>query len=190
MVSYTVNGSVLNYNQSKFYVELLDNDQHWFDDRIDDLLGSAWTDNYGKFQIVFDDDDYRDTWFEGKPELFLVVRSDSGKKIYQTSAKNPSGPNDTLNLTFDISIPEENYFVDSPYDFTNAKRIASFANIGDSLDLTDNVLNSSRLLLQTVNAWLLYTNETVWKSVGYDGPQVKRYPWRDQHSHNLKWDGD
>ena len=127
MVSYTVSGSVLNYDQSKFYVELLDDDQHWFDDRINDLLGSAWTSDSGKFEITFDDSDYRDNWFEGKPELFIVVRNESGKKLYQTNTKSPSSPTDATNLTFDISILEENYFTNSPYDFTNAKRIASFA---------------------------------------------------------------
>lgn len=187
MVEYIVSGSILNFNQSKFYVELLDDDQHWFDDRINDLLGSSWTDDSGKFQITFDDSLYKENWFEGRPELFIIVRNNRGKLLYQTTTQSPSDENDIENLVFDINLVEKVPFVDSPYDSANTKRIASFASIGDTIDLTDNVENSSRLLLQTLNAWLLYTNESVWKSIGYDGPQVKRYPWRDQHSHELEW---
>ena len=55
MASYTVTGEIQNHNQLKFYIEVLDSDQHWIDDRIDDLLGSSWTDDSGKFSITFDD---------------------------------------------------------------------------------------------------------------------------------------
>ena len=187
MTTYTVHGHVQNSLQSKFYVELLDDDQHWFDDRIDDLLGSSWTDDSGKFEITFDDDLYRENWFEGKPELFVIVRDDSGKILYKTNTKSPSNPNDTENLTFDIILSKDNHFTDSPYDATNAKRIAAFTRIGDSIDLTDNVTNSFTLLMQTINAGLLYTNEAKWNLIGYDGPQVERYPWRSPHTHKLKW---
>jgi len=94
VTNYAVKGQIHNSNQSKFYVELLDNDQHWFDDRIDDLLGSAWTDDYGKFEILFDDSFYKDNWFEGRPELFMIVRDAFGKLLYKTDTKSPSSPND------------------------------------------------------------------------------------------------
>ena len=187
MTNYTVNGHVKNSLQSKFYVELLDDDNRWFEDRNDDLLGSSWTDDSGKFEITFDDNLYKDNWFEGKPELFVIVRDESGKVLYKTNTKSPSNPSDIENLTFDITISKESSLIDSPYDATNAKRIAAFARIGDSIDLTDNVVGSSRLLMQTLNAWLLYTNEIKWNLVGYDGPQVERYPWRSPHTHKLKW---
>ena len=184
---YVIHGQIENFDQSKFYVELLDNDQHWFDDRIDDLLGSSWTDNSGKFEITFDDELYRDNWFEGKPELFVIVRNDSGKILHKTSTQSPSNPNDTENLTFNIVLSKDASFIDSPYDSTNARRMAAFARIGDSIDLTDNIANSSSLLIQSLNAWLLYTNEIKWNVIGYDGPQVERYPWKNPHTHKLKW---
>ena len=187
VTNYTVVGHVKNFLQSKFYVELLDDDQHWFDDRIDDLLGSSWTDDSGKFEITFDDDLYKENWFEGKPELFVIVRDDSGKILYKTNTKSPSNPNDAENLTFDVILSKENQFTDSPYDATNAQRIAAFTRIGDSIDLTDNVAGSFTLLMQTLNAGLLYTNEAKWNLIGYDGPQVERYPWRSPHNHKLKW---
>ncbi len=187
VTNYTVVGHVKNSLQSKFYVELLDDDQHWFDDRIDDLLGSSWTDDSGKFKITFDDDLYKENWFEGKPELFVIVRDESGKILYKTNTKSPSNPNDAENLTFDVILSKENQFTDSPYDATNAQRIAAFTRIGDSIDLTGNVAGSFTLLMQTLNAGLLYTNEAKWNLIGYDGPQVERYPWRSPHNHKLKW---
>ena len=188
MASYNVKGQIQNFNDSRFYVEVLDNDQHWFDDRIDDLLGSSWTDGSGKFEISFTDDLYRDNWLEGKPELFIKVRDNSGIICHTTDTKSPSGLDDVENLTFDITIQKENHFVDSPYDAANAKRMAAFVRVGDSMDLTGNVRNSFALLTQTLNAWLLYTNEVKWNLIQYDGPQVKRYPWRNPHTHKLKWD--
>ena len=188
VASYTVRGQIQNFNNSRFYVEVLDNDQHWFDDRIDDLLGSSWIDDSGKFEISFTDDLYSDNWLEGKPELFIKVRDSSGTICHTTDTKSPSGPDDVENLTFDIMIQKENHFVDSPYDAANAKRMAAFVRVGDSIDLTDNVRNSFGLLTQTLNAWLLYTNEVQWNLIQYDGPQVKRYPWRNPHTHKLKWE--
>ena len=187
MASYTVTGEIQNHNQLKFYIEVLDSDQHWIDDRIDDLLGSSWTDDSGKFSITFDDSLFRENLFEGKPELFLIIRDSTGKTIHKTSVKSPSNPNDTENLTFIITIPAKDYFTDSPYDSVIARRMAAFARIGDSINLTDNIANSSGLLLQSLNAWLIYSNETTWNKIGYDGPQVERYPWRNPHTHRLKW---
>ena len=190
LASYTVKGQIQNVNNSKFYVEILDNDQHWFDDRIDDLLGSSWADDSGKFEITFTDDLYKDNWLEGKPELFAVVRDESGTICFTTDTKSPSSPDDSENLTFDITVQKENSFVDSPYDAANIKRIAAFASVGDGIDLTGNIRNSFGLLTQTLNAWLLYTNEAKWNLIKYDGPQVERYPWRNPHTHKLKWNDE
>ena len=191
MTSYTVKGKIQSDVKSNLYVELLDNDQHWFDDRVDDLLGSSWTDDSGEFEIIFDDTLYQENWFEGKPELFLIIRDSSGKILAKTQKQSPSNPNDTEKLNFDIVLSKEpEPFLESPYDNVDARRIAAFARIGDSLDLTNNVVNSSRLLMQTLNAWLLYMNETKWDLIGYDGPHVERYPWRDPHSHTLNWKDD
>lgn len=185
--SYTVRGEIQNYNNSKFYIEVLDDDQHWFDDRIDDLLGSSWTDDSGRFEVTFDDDLFRESWFEGRPELFVIVRDSVGKIVHKTKRQNPSGPDDSENLSFHITIPEKNHHAASPYDSVNTRRMAAFAGIGDALDLTDDIANPSQLLLQSLNAWLLYTNESKWRLIGYDGPQVDRYPWRSPPTHRLSW---
>ena len=44
--------------------------------------------------------------------------------------------------------------------------------------------------MQSLNAWLLYTNNTTWDIIEYDGPQVERYPWRNPCPHKLAWDDD
>jgi len=28
----------------------------------------------------------------------------------------------------------------------------------------------------------------MWNAIGYDGPQVPRYPWREDHNHKLSWE--
>ncbi len=71
MTLYTVKGSVDN-TQEKFYVELVDDDQKWFEDKVDDLLGSSWTDN-GNFEISFDDSFFNKGELEFRPELFIIV---------------------------------------------------------------------------------------------------------------------
>lgn len=187
MTNYTVTGRIVNFQNSKLYVELLDDDQHWFDDRVDDLLGSSWTDNNGKFTISFDNTLYKENWFEGKPDLFIIVRNESGKIIHKSEIKHPSGPNDARKLNFDIMIQNNNPMTNDPYNIDINQRTALFARMGESIDLNDNVVNSSRLLMQTINAWLLYTNEAKWNAIGYDGPQVERYPWRNSHKHILRW---
>ena len=187
VASYTVRDEIQNHNQSKFYIEVLDDDQHWIDDRIDDLLGSSWTDDSGKFEITFDDELFKENWLEGKPELFVIVRDSSGKILHKTKPQNPSDPDDSENLSFQITISEKDYYTASPYDSVNTRRMAAFTRIGDSLNLTDDITNSSQLLLQSLNAWLLYTNEPKWHLIGYDGPQVDRYPWRNPQTHRLSW---
>ena len=125
-------------------------------------------------KIPFDDDLFKDNWFEGKPELFLVVRDPSGKILHKTPPQIPTNPNDTEKLNFTITIPKPDCFTESPYDSVNGRRMAAFVQIGDSINLTDNIRNSSQLLIQSMNAWLLYTNEVKWNLIGYDGPQVER----------------
>ena len=73
MALYTVKGSVDN-TQERFYVELVDDDQKWFEDKVDDLLGSSWTD-HGNFEISFDDSLFKKNELEFRPELFIIVRN-------------------------------------------------------------------------------------------------------------------
>jgi len=76
-----------------------------------------------------------------------------------------------------------------PYLHNNQRVIASFQRLGDTSEFQLNDISRLlRLLITSVNAWSLYTTEHMWNVIGYDGPQVPKYPWREQgHSHKLSW---
>jgi len=40
---------------------------------IDDYLGTATTDAEGRFEVEFSWADYKDSFFEGRPDIFLIV---------------------------------------------------------------------------------------------------------------------
>jgi hypothetical protein len=41
----------------------------------------------------------------------------------------------------------------------------------------------------SINAWFVYAQEYSWKKIGYDGPQVPKYPRKDpKHKHILSWE--
>jgi len=188
MTLYTVKGSVDN-TQEKFYVELVDDDQKWFEDKGDDLLGSAWTDN-GNFEISFDDSLFKKDELEFRPELFIIVRDKSGKIVYTSQKKNPSSASDTQNLSFSNLLTKSDVEINhDPYSSNNARRISAFGRIGDGIDVgIEDIANTTTLLLQSINAMILYNNEEVWRNVGYDGPQVPKHPRKESHDHKLDWE--
>ena len=189
MASYTVSGEIQNHEIKQNFTS-----KSWMMISIGLMTGLMifWVRlglmTLEDLKLTFDDDLFKESWFEGRPELFVIVRDPVGKIVHKTKPQNPSGPDDSENLSFQITIPEKDYYTASPYDSVNTRRIAAFAGIGDTLDLTDDITNSSQLLLQSLNAWLLYTNEPKWHLIGYDGPQVDRYPWRSPPTpHRLSW---
>lgn len=188
MVLYTVQGSVDNI-QEQFYVELFDDDQQWFEDKVNDLLGSAWTNN-GNFMISFDDSLFKTDELEFKPELFIVVRDKNGKKIYTSQKKSPSNSSDHQNLSFPNLLTHSDVGINyDQYSSSNARRFSAFGRIGDGIDVNVNdIANTSTLLLQSLNAWLLYTDEMLWSSIGYDGPQVPKHSRKEDHDHKLDWE--
>ena len=188
MTLYKVQGSVDN-TQDKFYVELLDDDQYFFEDKVNDLLGSTWTDN-GNFKISFDDSLLKTDRIEFRPELFIQVRDKNGKILYNSEKKRPSNSSDSENLSFyNLSTKSDVKITDSPYASTFQRQLSSIQRISDNVDVgPGDFVNVITLLLQSANAMLLYNNETVWKSVGYDGPQVPRYPRKHEHDHKLDWE--
>jgi hypothetical protein len=79
-----------------------------------------------------------------------------------------------------------------PYSENNNRVLAAFSQLGDVAQLTLADINRNfALLISSINAWTLYTQENMWKKIRYDGPQVPRYPWREKdHKHTLSWEQD
>ena len=95
-------------------------------------------------------------------------------------------------LTFDIILDSlENRTVQplpsDPYASNNERVLAAFGRLGEVSEFQlEDILRIFRLLNSSINAWSLYTTDYMWNAIGYDGPQVPKYPWREHgHSHRL-----
>ena len=178
-------------------IQAMDSDQKWYEDRNDDILGSTWSREDGTFEIPFNNEKFRDSLIENNPEVFLTIRNSFGQIIHTTESKTDvtDSSSDSQNvLFFEISLAStEKEFPEislDPYLANNQRVISAFQKLGDvtEFQLTD-VLRILRLLNTSINAWSLYTTEYTWDKIGYDGPQVPKFPWRIQdHSHKLSWE--
>lgn len=175
------------------YVQVVDSDQRFYEDHDDDVIATVKTKGDGSFEIPFDKKTFQDgsSWLEGNPDLYLIVRNQEGQIIHKTEIRRVQ-PNDTPSLTFDIILGSLEKPVSpdpDPYDQNNNRVLAAFAAIGDNLELrTEDTLRNFALFSSSINGWTRYTHELTWKSIGYDGPQVPRYPWKQDHSHELAWE--
>jgi hypothetical protein len=204
--SYTIKGSVMfpNGEPAKgIKIQAMDSDQEVFQDHNDDVIAIASVnDSDGKFEITFDSKPFRDGWLEGHPDLYLMVRNAlDGQVVYKTEIRKGVKQNSS-DLVFDIKINSiEEEYVDSqvnnnstlydPFQGNNDRVIAAFTRLGDIVQLVPGDIHRNfALLVSAINAWTFYTREDMWRRIEYDGPQVPRYPWRDDgHSHKLSWEG-
>ena len=193
---YIIKGSIKDSNGNAIKnvkIQATDSDQEWFEDRNDDIIGSVWVNDDGTFEIPFDREQFEDGWLEGNPDIYLIIRNSSGENIYTTEIRRGVKPSDIKNLAFNITLDSLEKKIEpsiDPYSQNNDRVIAAFRGLGESTDL--NVSDAARifkLLTSAINAWSLYTREDMWKIIHYDGPQVPRYPWKEQHlPHKLKWE--
>lgn len=204
--SYTITGSVKYPNGEPVNgvkIQAMDSDQEVFQDHNDDVIAIASVnDSDGTFEITFDSKPFRDGWLEGYPDLYLMVRNAlDGQVVYKTKIRKGVKQNSS-DLVFDITINsiEEEYVGNQinnnnstlydPFQGNNDRVIAAFTRLGDVLQLVPgDIQRNFALLVSSINAWTLYTREDMWRRIQYDGPQVPRYPWRDDgHSHKLSWE--
>jgi hypothetical protein len=196
VADYIIRGSVRDNKGNpigSIKVQAMDSDQQWFDDRNDDLIGSMWVKNDGTFEIPFDRAQFEDGWFEGNPDIYLIIRNSLGEGIHITEVRRGVKPSDIERLTFNIILDSMEKKIEppeDPYVRNNERVMASFMRIGDTIDLNvGDTARTFRLLISAINAWTLYTREEMWRTIGYDGPQVPRYPWKEAHMpHRLAWE--
>jgi len=77
---YTITGRIIDKDGqsiSDYHVQAFDKDPGIYF-HPDDRLGKSITDNEGSFKIVFTDDAFKD-WFEGNPEIYLVIRDNEAE---------------------------------------------------------------------------------------------------------------
>jgi hypothetical protein len=199
MATYIIRGTLTDYEKkpvSGLKVQAMDSDQRWFEDRNDDLLDSKWVDDDGTFEISFDAQKFQDGgWLEGKPDIYLTVRNSLGQVVHTTEIRRGVDASDIQNLTFNITLESleklpAKPLPPDPYLSNNERVIAAFGRLSDVSEFQlEDITRILRLLTSSINAWSLYTTEYMWRKIGYDGPQVPRYPWREQdHSHKLSWE--
>lgn len=197
MSDYVVRGRISNSTGEPvrdIYVQAVDSDQRLYEDHDDDVIATVKTKGDGSFEIPFDKKAFQDgsSWLEGNPDLYLIVRNQEGQVIHKTEIRRGVQPDDTPSLTFDIILDSLEKPVSpdpDPYDQNNSRVLAAFAAIVDNLELrTEDTLRNFALFSSSINGWIRYTHELTWKSIGYDGPQVPRYPWKQNHSHKLAWE--
>lgn len=195
MPDFVIRGKVTNSSGSPVagvYVQAVDSDQELYEDHNDDIIGLVQTKSDGSFEIPFDNKDFQDGWLEGNPDLYLAIRNRLGQTVHKTEIRRGVKSSDTSALTFNIIINslERQVEPDSdPYDQNNSRVTASFANMGDVIEFrTEDIARNLALFASSINAWTRYTREDAWDRIGYDGPQVPRYPWKQEHSHKLAWE--
>jgi hypothetical protein len=151
----------------------------------DNRLGKSMTDEDGAFEIIFDKKAFED-WFEGSPEVYLVVRGQDGKVLVSTQAKE----NTTRRMDFQIKVgrTEVNALEPDLYAGNLASMISAFKVVFnlESLSSSD-VRTVVEVLSRAISSWVIYRDELA-KYAGYDGIQVPSHPRRIEHYHVTRWD--
>jgi hypothetical protein len=200
---YSIKGTIINLRthlNNLLKIQAMDSDKQFFEDHNDDLLGSTWTKSDGSFEITFDDLTFSDNWLEKSPEIYILIRNEKGQIIHKTDIlkiesidknKDQIEIPITINLdSLDNKIGLLNSSSNDIYANNSQRILSAFSSLGDVITLNNsNAARNFQLLSSSINAWLIYTNELSWKRIGYDGPQVPKYPLKlHGHSHRLTWE--
>lgn len=180
----------------------------------DDHLGDATTNSDGTFEIKFDESKF--TGFlrvDGQPDVYLIIKDRSGKKIIQTRIKKTK-----KEIEYQVKLGTPRPDPDSPDIYAdNLNRIRSMmGDVGDMLTreyrINLNSLNSERIpqeirqgfqrfidgheqreknfenftaLLNGMMANVLERANL--GGIGYDGPQVPSRPREQAHNDVIIW---
>jgi hypothetical protein len=199
MTKYLIKGKIKDDDGAPIgdlHLQAMDSDQQLFEDHNDDLLGSSKSNSDGTFEIPIDDSTFKDSWLEKYPEIYLIVRNELGQVVHRTETiefDSNENVNGTITIPADFTInqkQQENKLSSTNHYWSNQRILSSFSSIGDTITLNNSEFQRNfSLLVSSINAWLIYTNEVIWKKIAYDGPQVPRYPWQvPNHSHKLSWE--
>jgi hypothetical protein len=74
---------------------------------FDDLLGEVTTGMDGTFEIVYDQDDFQELFFDNKPDIYIKVKAGDGEEIFTTKEKVRYGAGKTEE--FLVRLPADRY---------------------------------------------------------------------------------
>ena len=198
MIKYLIKGKITDASNNainKLTIQAMDSDQEWFEDHNDDLLGSSKIGTDGSFEITFDDSTFTDSWSEGKPEIYLIVRNENGQIVHRTERvkiESHDNTNGTTSIPINITLDSIEKMPDKTSTnlyWNNDRILSAFSSVGDTITFNNSDFQRNfALLISSINGWLIYTNEVIWKKIGYDGPQVPKNPLQSQHTHRLSWE--
>jgi hypothetical protein len=200
---YSIKGTIVDsgtYPVTNLKIQAMDSDKQFFEDHNDDLLGSSWVKSAdNSFQITFDNSLFNDSLLERSPEIYLVIRNENGQIIHKTDTlkiDTSDKSKEIVEIPITVSLVSTGNQIGllSPstdiYSNNSQRILSAFTSLGDVSTLNNsNAVRNFQLLSSSINAWLIYTNELSWKRIGYDGPQVPKYPYKSpNHSHSLAWE--
>jgi hypothetical protein len=183
----------------------------------DDLLGQSTTDSNGIFKIDFDKSKFSKAWelLEGTPDVYLVINDSHRNQLLKTKVmqtqkeidyhvKN-NGEHDTPDPNAkDIYAGNARRLITMLRDVGNILskenqinlNMLQNANLSEDIKkdiqsfVTDNEDRSNNF--KQIIAVLASLSDTVLEElhiddIGYDGPQVPRYPRREQYNKVIIW---
>jgi hypothetical protein len=183
----------------------------------DDLLGQSTTDSNGIFKIDFDKSKFSKAWelLEGTPDVYLVINDSHRNQLLKTKVmqtqkeidyhvKN-NGEHDTpdpnakdiyagnarrlITMLRDVGniLSKENQINLNMLQNANLsedikKDIQNFVN-----DNEDRSNNFKQIIAVLASLWDTILEELHIDDIGYDGPQVPRYPRRERYNKVIIW---
>jgi hypothetical protein len=207
---YTITGRIIDkdgQSVSDYIVQAFDKDPGIYF-HPDDRLGRSITDNEGAFKIIFTEDAFED-WFEGNPEIYLVIRDEEGRIIKTTETKKTP----TRSVDFQIRLKTSKPHQPEP-DLHNisgeicsikqpmycpSTRLDEMFEIRDNIFPKESLINSDNMDIVEGDNWsfdantLIIWNNRYWKGFLSTDPDLfnkiliyaagfyKRF-WRDGNS--------
>lgn len=150
----------------------------------DNRLGRDTTDSNGRFNITFDETAYSD-WFEGRPEVYLILSRDG-----KVSVKTGERENATGRMDFQIKLGRIEADPEEPdiYRENLSRMLSAFRMLFDLEGLaSSDVQTVVEVLSRAVSSWVVYRDELA-RLAGYDAIQVPSRPRWTAHYHITRWD--
>jgi hypothetical protein len=180
-----------------------------------DLLGNSTTDSNGLFTIQFDKSKFDDIWnvLEGTPDVFLLIRDKEDRQLLKTR-KAKTKKEIEYHIRHDPNTP--NQMAPDPYSGNARRMLNMLAEVGELIgieyrinldllnkgDLSEDVkkeinefvnghldrrYNFDQFIVVLSSLVNSLAEETRVGSIGYDGPQVPRFPRKEPYDQVILW---
>lgn len=215
--SFSLYGKIISKDNSQskaLEVQAYDNDP---EPDSDDSLGTSMTDSNGMFRIGFDKSKFSYAWelFEGAPDVYLKIKDSDRNQLLQTGVMQTQKEIEYhIKSNGEYDIPDPNAL--DIYAGNSRRIISMLSDVGSILN-KESQINLSMLQntslpqdiktdlqnfvkenddrsnnFRQILAVLASLSDTILEElhiddIGYDGPQVPRYPRREQYAKVITW---